>query len=503
MLIKRERIKRNLKKQGPIITIIFLCLIIALVSLVLNLFKVSGSLTEAGTLETSVVTVNNIFSKSGVKYLLNNSITNFSLMEPIIYIIISLIAVSMLESSGLLKHILNPLKKLKPRYITLIFVLLGIISTLLGDYSYAFLLPLAGIAYKLLGRNPSLGIITMFLGITIGYGVGIVPSYQDYLLSQLTSKSATSIDVNYQYSLFSTYFITLASMVILTIGSTILIEKTLSKKFGRCDDKDNLTLSKKSFVITLIVAFVFIGIVVYSLIPGLPLSGVLLSDNASLYVARVFDDSSAFGNGYMLIIAGICIICSYIYGRISGNIRNSNDVTYSLTKSFENTGYIFVLLFFASIMTGLLEWSNIGSVIATNLIDFISGLNFNGVALILVVFIAVILISILMPSSLAKWNIISSVVVPVMMRANITPQFTQVVFTSADSIGKLFSPIYIYLIIAIGFLYKHDTNMNTSIFSTMKKMMPIILLLSLIYLVIILGWYLIGLPLGLNSNITM
>ena len=107
MANKRNKFKRNLKKQGPIVTIIFLCLVIALVSFILNLFKVSGNITEAGTLETSIVTVNNIFSKEGIKYILNNSIINFSLMDSIIYIIMSLMAVSMLESSGLLKHILS------------------------------------------------------------------------------------------------------------------------------------------------------------------------------------------------------------------------------------------------------------------------------------------------------------------------------------------------------------------------------------------------------------
>ncbi len=500
---KTERMKRNLKKQGPITTIIILCLIIALFSLILNLFKISGNITEAGTLETSLITVNNIFSKDGVKYLLNNSIINFSLMNCLIYVIMSLIAVSMLESSGLLNYILSFFKKIKPKYVTLIFIFIGIVSTLLGDFSYALLLPLAGVSYKILGRNPSLGIITMFVGITIGYGTGIVPNYQDYLLGQITTKSATSIDANYNYYLFSNYFISLSSVLILTISSTILIEKTLSKKLGRYDYCDNSKLSKKAFVVTSIVFFLFLFLIIYSLIPKMPFSGMLLNDNSNIYVVRVFGTSSAFGNGYPLVIVGIFIICSYIYGRISGNIRNSNDTTYCLTRSFENTGYIFVLLFFASIMTGLLEWSNIGRVIATNIVDFIGSLNFSGVSLIFVIFLAIIIISILIPTALVKWSVIAPVFVPVLMRANITPSFAQTIFASADAVGKLFSPIYIYLIIAIGFLYKHDKNMNTSIFSTMKKMMPTILLLSLIYLIIILGWYLIGLPLGINSNITM
>lgn len=503
MAKKKDKIKRNLKKQGPIFTIIFLCFGIALVSFVLNLFKVSGNVTEAGSLETSIVTVNNIFSKDGIKYILNSSITNFSLMDTIVYLIMSLIAVSMLESSGLLKHILRPLSKIKSRYVTFIFVLIGVISTIFGDYSYALLIPLAGVAYKLLGKNPALGIITTFIGITIGYGVGIVPNYQDYMLGLITAKSATSIDSSYTYNLFSSIYITIVSAVILTFSATFLIEKLLSKKFLRYDEVDKYNLSKKALYTSLIIAGISLGIIIYSIIPGLPMSGILLNSETKVYVARLFGKDSAFGNGFMLISVGLIVVISYVYGRISGNIRNSNDTTNSLTKSFENTGYLFVLLFFSSIMLGLLEWSNIGSVIATNIVDFIGGLSFSGVTLLFVIFISIILISIVMPVTLTKWNLIAPIFVPVLMRANITPTFAQTLFAAGDAAGKLFSPIYLYLIIAIGFLYKHDSSMNTSIFSTMKKMMPTILLLSLIYFVILVGWYLIGLPLGFNTSITM
>lgn len=503
MAIKKERIKRNLKKQGPITTIILLCLIIGLISLILNLFKVSGNTTEAGTLETSVITINNIFSKEGIKYLLNNSVTNFKLMDSIIYIIMSLIAVSIMETSGLLKHLINPLSKMKSKYITLVIVFLGVISTVLGDYSYALLLPLAAAIYKLLGKSPALGILTAFIGITIGYGVGLVPNYQDYLLGVITEKSAMSIDTSYKYQLTSNLFIMITTVIILTISTTLLIEKLLSKKFERYEEKNNLVISKKAFVISLVVFLVLLSAIVYSIIPGLPFSGVLLNDSTSIYIVRLFGPDSAFGNGCMLIIMGLSLICSYIYGRISGNIRNGNDYTHSLTKSFENTGYIFTLMFFASIMLGLIEWSNIGNVIATNIVDFIGSLNFSGIPLIFIIFISIIIMSILIPTTLTKWNLVAPVFVPLLMRANITPAFTQTIFVAADSIGKLFSPIYLYLIITIGFLYKEDKSINTSIFSTMRQIMPIILILTVIYFVIIVGWYLIGLPLGINSSITM
>ena len=89
------------------------------------------------------------------------------------------------------------------------------------------------------------------------------------------------------------------------------------------------------------------------------------------------------------------------------------------------------------------------------------------------------------------------------MRANIAPSFTQTIFLAADSVGKLFSPIYLWLIVAIGFMYKYEKNTNLSIMGTMKKIMPVILILSLVWIVIIVGWYLIGLPIGINTNITL
>ena len=102
-----------------------------------------------------------------------------------------------------------------------------------------------------------------------------------------------------------------------------------------------------------------------------------------------------------------------------------------------------------------------------------------------------------------KWKLIAPVYVPLLMRANITPTFTQCIFLAGDSVGKLLSPIYIYLIITVGFMYKYEKNCDATIFSTMKKIMPSILLFALTWLGIIAGWYLIGLPIGIGTASSM
>ena len=497
-----SKVSHRLKRTGPITTIIVLIIGVSVISFILSILGVRGFKTEAGTLETTVVSINNVISKDGIKYILNNTIINFQAMEPLVYLIISLIAVSILETSGLLKHLLVPFKKVKYRYITFLTLLLGILSTFIGDYCYVLLLPLIGVIYRYLGRDSSLGVITMFIGITIGYNSGIFSNYHDFLLGMITQNSANSIDASFKYNVWSNFYIMIVGMLILSILGTVLIEKKLAKQYKRNDETDNLVISRKALVPTLIAAFALVGFFTYAIIPGLPLSGMLLKSSGSVYIDKLMGEGAPLSNSLLLLILGIILICSFIYGKISRNIKN-RDYTYCMTKAFDNTGYIFVLLFFASVLLGILEWTNISTVFATNIVDFVGSLQFSGIALILIVFIAVVLMTILIPSTLTKWSLSAPVLVPLLMRSNINPAFTQYLFTAADSVGKCISPIYIYLIIMIGFLYKDDKNNNNSLFGTMKQMMPVLWLLMLSLLVIVLGWYLLGFPIGIGTNITM
>ena len=494
--------KKKMKSTGPIVEIIALILIVSVLSLIFSLLKSSGYKTEGGTFETTLVVVNNLFSSKGIKHILDSTLTNFQLLEPLVLIILSLIATSILEASGLLKQLFLPLKKVKPFFITMGVMFVGIISTIIGDYSYALLLPIAGILYKYIGRSSSLGILTMFIAITIGYGTGLIYNYQAYQLGDITEVAASSIAAKYNYELLSNIFVLIVSTIALTIVGAFVLEK-FSKKFRRNEETDNLNISKKAARITLI-AFIIMAIgFIYCIIPGLPKSGILLDKTEPTYIGKLFGSASSLSQGFMVLIIAVLMVCGFIYGTVSKNIKNSSDYSNALTKSFENTGYVFVLLFFASILYEVIDWTNLATVISTNIIDFIGSTELSGLMLVVIAFFSIILISIFIPGTLAKWELIAPIYIPLLMRSNISPAFTQTLFLAADSIGKLFSPIYVYLIITIGFMYKYEKDSNTSIIDTMKKVMQVVLILSLVWIIIIFGWYLIGLPIGINSSITL
>ena len=91
-------------------------------------------------------------------------------------------------------------------------------------------------------------------------------------------------------------------------------------------------------------------------------------------------------------------------------------------------------------------------VLSAILTTLLSNLQFSGLLLIVTLFIGTIIMSIILPSTTAKWSMLSPLIIPLFMRSNITPEFTQFIFGIADGLGKMISPFYIYFYVFIAYL---------------------------------------------------
>lgn len=505
------RFGKNKKKKivGPITTIIILSIIIIVASAITSLLGVQAEKTiiNNSSLETSLVTVNNFLSIDGIKYLFGNTILNFKMFEPLVLLIISLLAFGIADASGLLQIVFKPLRRIKPSVITLFVVFLGFISSLLGQYSFVIFIPLAGLLYKHIGNNSVLGIITMFLGITLGYGTGVIFNYDTYMLGTLTQTAATiDIDPNYSYNNFSTLFIMLATTLIMVPIVSKLIDVQIAPKFKKpLLEESDMNTSKKGFKFSNMALVFMLLIVAYMIIPGFFGSGILLDNTQNVYVAKLFADGAAFKEGIMLIFLIIMVVCSYIYGKFSKNIETSKGFSESLAKCLHHSGYLFVLMFFTSQMVAILDWTNLGEVIVCRLVETLSLFQMSGILLILVFFIMVVIMTILMPSTLEKWTLVSPLIVPLFMRSNITPDLTQFIFQVADGVGKSITPLFAYFIVMLGLMHHNnaDEEYSISIFGTLKLVLPTVLIIAAFWIVLISIWYLAGFPLGISSYSTL
>ena len=75
----------------------------------------------------------------------------------------------------------------------------------------------------------------------------------------------------------------------------------------------------------------------------------------------------------------------------------------------------------------------------------------------------------------------------------------------ADGIGKSITPMFAYFIVMLAFLekYNNDKKVQISIFGTIKQILPTVLLMTGLWILIIVLWYIIGIPIGVGVISTL
>ena len=91
------------------------------------------------------------------------------------------------------------------------------------------------------------------------------------------------------------------------------------------------------------------------------------------------------------------------------------------------------------------------------------------------------------------------------MQSSFTPEFSQAVFRAADSSLKGMTPLFTYFVILLGFLQIYNNKKKDVITLTdgMSLMYPYALAFTIAWLLIILAFYIIGLPLGFSTKVML
>jgi len=495
-------------KLSPIMMFIILTFITIILSGVLHLFNVQSEYTTVNKvtneLVNNVIEVKNIFSGTGIKHIVTTAVSGFVNFAPLGALIIILIGIGILEKTGFMKSFFTVLTRNSKRYtITFILVLISLMFSILGDIGFVIMLPIGALLFKYGRRNPLGGIIASFASLSFGYGINLFLSANDSSLLDITLNAARLLDINYNISLFFSVFIMIVALIVVSLVFTNVTEKRIMPKLSRVEGEEEVVITNKELrglVVGIGLGIAYILLIIYMIIPGLPLSGTLLDKSGTIYIDMLFGPNSLFNKGFIFIVTLLFVIVGLGYGLITKSIKNNNDIAESLGTSLDGIGNILVLLFFASLFINVFEESNIGLVIVGGFAKIISSLNFTGIWLILIVFIFVAIANLFTPSSIVKWNMLSGSVVPLFMNASISPEFAQLIFVAGDSVTKGLTPLFAYFVIYIAFMEKYNKSDDTvTLFGSMKYMAPYAAYITVIWFALIISFYLLGIPIGIGS----
>ena len=522
---KRKKLKKLF--LHPITTYILLIIGVLFISFVLSLFDVSATYNSINIatngLEKTIVAVKNMLNYEGIRFIISNAALNFIKSSTLSTLIITLIGLGIAEATGFIQTFMKKrLVKLNPKIITFILFLVAVCSSIVNEVGYAILIPLGALLFLFNGRNPLAGIATAFAGVAFSYSISFFVGAMDIDLIPYTISAAKLIDETFYVRMTSNLFVMIASCIILSIVGTIITEKFVVKKLGRYIQKtrDELGQTKEIEYLDLqyeeqkkiieeqqekeglkwarIAGIVIIIIFVYMVIPGLPLSGLLLDLEQEAYVDQLFGINSYFQDGFTYMMSCLFGITGLAYGIGSKSIKSDKDLINKLEDKFKDIGIVIIMIFFASQLIAIFKESNIGTVITISLTNILKSLPLSGFVLIVVSLIIIGLSNLLLPSSLSKWTIISPTLVPAMMQLNIAPQFAQFIFRAGESMTNGITPLLAYFVVYLGYLniYNKDKEKPITLKKGISIMMPYFIGLSLTWLLIIIMWYIIGLPLG-------
>ena len=492
------------KKRGlhPVWFFLLLIIITVLLSFLLSLLGLQGteySVSQSGRVTTTILTVKSLISTEGLKFLFGGTVDNLLKYIPFGTVIIGLLGMGTLIKTGLLKEIFSRLSKVVPRSVAFFtFSLLCIVMGFSQDLAFVIMIPFSIALFTEYKRSQVVGMTMAFVSVAAGANINLFITSLDYSLIEIGKNSVKMIDSDYSYGYSGNLYFIAVSSLLLALLVTIITEILSRKRPVRVEEEEKTIdekLRKKGIKVSLITLAVLGVIFVYSIIPGLPLSGRLLDNTQFLYVNKLFGANSPFVNGILIIISLAAFLCGLIYGIITEQIKTDRDLIKILKGSLNNIGELLLIILFASEFIAIFKYSNIGEVLTSILYTFVRNGNFSFVILMLISSIAIMLSSVVISSTATKWSMFSSSVMPAFMKSNLTPEFAGALFRLSSSVSNIVSPIFPYFAIYIGFMGLYSKS-DFSIKKCYSLLVPFFIGITILWLFIIFGWYILGSPIG-------
>ncbi len=511
--MKKPRINKNIGLH-PVMIFLILSFLTIVVSGILSLFNVQATFNKVssitGDFQVTTEAVNSLFSLSGLKYIFTTTVKNFANFAVLTNLIIILLGIGIMVKSGFLKTIITLLtKKAKKFTVTFVFTLICVISSLIGDLSYIILIPFGALLFMYGKRNPLIGIISAFSGLTCGSALSLFITSNDSSMINMTLSNVYILNGSYSINSFSYLFVMFILIIVLSLVLSNITENYVAKRapkyeFLEEEVEDDLVLTKRQMrglVFSLGAGLIYLLIFIYNIIPGLPFSGKLLDYSQSLYIDKLFSYNSFFSNGFVFVVAVFFVILGLFYGMGAKTITNNKEFIDALGSSLNGIGKILVLIFAASTFINIFKQSNIGNVVVGSITSVLENSTYAGLPLLLLLFLGAILMTIFQPHILYSWSIASGVV-PTLMNVGVSAEFSQLVFRLGSAVSLGLTPVFAYFVVYLAYLenYSQDEKQIT-IKEAIKYQLPYVGATFIIYLIFIIVWYILKAPLGIGASI--
>lgn len=484
----------------------WLFLSLAVIVMILSAIFSATGLNAVNPATGETVTVTNLFTTESLRAIVGGAVTNFVTFPPLGLVIIVLLGVAVAEQSGLIPAMLRgTIAGASPRWITFIVALAGTASSIASDASYMIMIPLGGLAFRAVGRNPMLGCIVAYAATSGGYSAAPMVNAMDTVLGGLSTSAAQIIDPEYVVSPVANFYFNFVSMFVVAGAITLVTELLLSKR------ADQMTLDPldendpEAFDVKMALDVKEKRGVLFAVLTIVVCAGILF---ALAFPADSFlrDESGGFGpeSGLMAGIAAIIgfgfFIVGIVYGYATGSITKITEIPEMMGKGLLPFVPVIVLFFAASQFLALFKMSSLGEILAIRGAEFFGNLDTSTFVILLGGWLLVALGALFLTSGSGLWTLMAPVLVPMFMLLSISPETTQALYRIGDSTTNIISPMSPYFVVVLGFIqrYKKDAGIGTLLSFTIPLSFAMFVFWGLLFFL----WWFTGIPWGPGAAMT-
>lgn len=454
------------------------------------------------TIQEETFEVRSLLSIDGIRYIFANFVNNFAGFAVVAVTLIAMAGVGVAEHAGMMSALIRKLVAVAPKgAIAFILILVGVISSVASDAGYLILIPLGGAAFLSLGRHPLAGIAAAFAGVGAIFGVNILITPIDSMLTEITNEaigqSGPALDVT------ANLYFSIASTFVLAAVAAVITQRIVEPRLGPYDPAEGTvagsdgeeTIDEAAEARGLKYAFrgMLGSIAVVTLLTAPPGAPLREAETDAILGSTPFMASLIFVISLTFLVCGIC------YGKGAKTIGGSDDVIGAIGKTWAGLSGLLLMLLMISQFIAVFNYSNLPRVAAVEMAGVLESADIPGLALLVALIFVVVLLNLILPGVVPKWAIFAPVFIPIFTRLDIAPQTVLAAYRVGDSPTNVMTPLMVYLpfIVTLAQRYKKDAGIGTII----ALMLPYVIGILVVWTVFFSAWVALGIPLGPGSPV--
>lgn len=488
------------KLPHPFWMFVWICVIIVAISAITSYFEVN--VTDPGS--GISVEAQNIATGDGLRWFLQNLVTNFAHFAPLGLVLVMLMGVSIAEQTGLLTIILRTVAFATPKRIIFpVIFIIGACGNIGSDAGVVVVPPIAALIFMQMGYHPIAGLIAGYAGATAGFTANFFIAGTDVLLAGISTEITENMTPAMEVSATANWYFMIASTFMLGIGGAFIVRRFTIPRCSHfagmdvvasiADGDKSLTKDEKRGLRNAGISFLVFAAIVIALV--VPENAPLRDPETGSIVP------SPFLRGLVPILFFMFAIPGFFYGRAVGTIKKYDDIIKHMEHGMKGlAGYIVLMLVVAQFIN-LFSWSKLDTILAIKGAEFLQATGLTGPLLFLLFMILIAFLNIFMGSGSAKWAIFAPIFIPMLAQLDYSPGFVQLMYRVGDSITNCISPLYVYFPLLIGWIHKYDKRLGIG--TIISMLLPYAAILFVMWVVLLFVWFAFNIPIGVGEMIYM